>query len=50
MDGVLRSGRARQVCAIDGQYLNNAINAPAGDPGIHYLSSHGGLVKLGVSY
>ncbi len=48
--GCLKSGRAQQVHAVDGDYLNNAIHGPNGDPDIHYLSSHGGLVKPGTSY
>jgi prepilin-type N-terminal cleavage/methylation domain-containing protein/prepilin-type processing-associated H-X9-DG protein len=48
--GCLAVGRARQVHAVDGDYLNNAITGPVHDPDIHYLSSHGGLVTAGVSY
>jgi prepilin-type N-terminal cleavage/methylation domain-containing protein/prepilin-type processing-associated H-X9-DG protein len=48
--GCLRSARAQQVHAVDGDYLNNAITGRAGDPDIHYLSSHGGLVNQSISY
>ncbi len=48
--GCLSVGRAQQVHAVDGDYLNNAVSGPAGDPDIHYLSSHGGLVRPGVSF
>jgi hypothetical protein len=44
--GCLKSDtRARKVTAIDGQYINNAITAPAGDKDIHWLSFHGGRVN-----
>ena len=46
----MTSGRAKQVRAIDGQYLNNVITGVAGDADIGYLSSHAGLAKAGVSY
>ena len=48
--GCLAVGRARVVHAVDGDYLNNAITGKIGDPDIHYLSSHGGLVNPGISY
>ena len=48
--GCLASGRAQQVHARDGDYLNNAITGRSGDPDIHYLSSHGGLVNQSISY
>lgn len=32
--------RVRQVLAIDGNYLNNAISGAVGDPDIHWLSYH----------
>jgi prepilin-type N-terminal cleavage/methylation domain-containing protein/prepilin-type processing-associated H-X9-DG protein len=48
--GCLTGGRARVVHAVDGDYLNNAITGRIGDPDIHYLSSHAGLVNAGISY
>jgi prepilin-type N-terminal cleavage/methylation domain-containing protein/prepilin-type processing-associated H-X9-DG protein len=48
--GCLASGRAQQVHARDGDYLNNAVSGRAGDPDIHFLSSHGGLVNPSISY
>jgi prepilin-type N-terminal cleavage/methylation domain-containing protein/prepilin-type processing-associated H-X9-DG protein len=49
--GCLAAGRARQVVAVDGQYLNNYnFGARAGDLDVHYLSSHGGLAKDSISY
>lgn len=48
--GCLVAGRARQVHAVDGDYLNNGIPGKPGDADIHYLSSHGGLVRPGISY
>ncbi len=38
--GCLLGGRAAQVHARDGDYLNNAIAGPRGDPDISYLSYH----------
>src|ERR1019366_2477835 len=38
--GCLSGGRALQVLAIDGNYLNNAIGAAANDPDVYYLSYH----------
>jgi len=43
--GCLSSGRARQVTATDGDYLNNKITGRVGDPDIHWLSFHGGTVN-----
>jgi prepilin-type N-terminal cleavage/methylation domain-containing protein/prepilin-type processing-associated H-X9-DG protein len=42
--GCLASGRAREVHTVDGDYLNSKISGKAGDPDIHWLSSHGGTV------
>jgi prepilin-type N-terminal cleavage/methylation domain-containing protein/prepilin-type processing-associated H-X9-DG protein len=42
--GCMTQKRARTVVAIDGQYLNNAISGPVGDPDIHWLSQHGATV------
>jgi prepilin-type N-terminal cleavage/methylation domain-containing protein/prepilin-type processing-associated H-X9-DG protein len=39
--GCLTQPRAKAVLAVDGQYLNNAISGPVGDPDIHWLSQHG---------
>jgi prepilin-type N-terminal cleavage/methylation domain-containing protein/prepilin-type processing-associated H-X9-DG protein len=38
--GCLNGGRASQVHARDGDYLNNAISANAGDPVAYYLAYH----------
>jgi prepilin-type N-terminal cleavage/methylation domain-containing protein/prepilin-type processing-associated H-X9-DG protein len=38
--GCLSGGRALQVLAIDGQYLNNVISANAADPDVYYLAYH----------
>jgi len=38
--GCLASGRATQVHAVDGDYLNNAISANAGDPDVFFLAFH----------
>jgi prepilin-type N-terminal cleavage/methylation domain-containing protein/prepilin-type processing-associated H-X9-DG protein len=48
--GCLRTARAQQVHAVDGDYLNNSVTGKIGDPDIHYLSSHGGLVNQNISY
>jgi prepilin-type processing-associated H-X9-DG protein len=40
--GCLTQQRVKQVSTIDGQYLNNQITGPPGDPDIHWLSQHGG--------
>jgi prepilin-type N-terminal cleavage/methylation domain-containing protein/prepilin-type processing-associated H-X9-DG protein len=37
-------GRARQVHAVDGDYLNNDVTGFAGDPDIFWLAFHGGTV------
>jgi prepilin-type N-terminal cleavage/methylation domain-containing protein/prepilin-type processing-associated H-X9-DG protein len=38
--GCLSGGRARQVAAVDGDYINGDITGKTGDPDIHYLSWH----------
>jgi len=38
--GCLSSGRALQVHAVDGDYLNNIITAGPNDPDIYYLAYH----------
>jgi prepilin-type N-terminal cleavage/methylation domain-containing protein/prepilin-type processing-associated H-X9-DG protein len=43
--GCLTQARVKAVSAVDGQYLNNAISGPIGDPDIHWLSQHGGTVS-----
>jgi prepilin-type N-terminal cleavage/methylation domain-containing protein/prepilin-type processing-associated H-X9-DG protein len=50
--GCLAGGRATQVHAVDGDYLNNAITARTGDPDVHYLSYHSPRLPgaLGASY
>jgi prepilin-type N-terminal cleavage/methylation domain-containing protein/prepilin-type processing-associated H-X9-DG protein len=42
--GCLSQPRVKAVSAVDGNYLNNAISGPVGDPDIHWLSQHGGTV------
>jgi len=42
--GCLTQPRVKQVHAVDGDYLNGVITGAAGDPDIHWLSSHGGTV------
>ena len=42
--GCLTQPRVKVVHATDGDYLNNAISGSAGDPDIHWLSSHGGTL------
>jgi prepilin-type N-terminal cleavage/methylation domain-containing protein/prepilin-type processing-associated H-X9-DG protein len=42
--GCLTQARAKAVVAIDGQYLNNVITGPIGDPDIHWLSQHGATI------
>jgi prepilin-type N-terminal cleavage/methylation domain-containing protein/prepilin-type processing-associated H-X9-DG protein len=43
--GCLTQARAKAVSAVDGNYLNNAITGPIGDPDIHWLSQHGGTIS-----
>jgi prepilin-type N-terminal cleavage/methylation domain-containing protein/prepilin-type processing-associated H-X9-DG protein len=43
--GCLSGGRAKIVIPVDGNYINNAITGPTGDPDIHWLSYHGGRVS-----
>ena len=38
--GCLASGRALQVHAVDGDYLNNIITAGPNDPDVYYLAYH----------
>jgi prepilin-type N-terminal cleavage/methylation domain-containing protein/prepilin-type processing-associated H-X9-DG protein len=42
--GCLTQARVKAVAAVDGNYLNNAITGPIGDPDIHWLSQHGGTL------
>jgi prepilin-type N-terminal cleavage/methylation domain-containing protein/prepilin-type processing-associated H-X9-DG protein len=42
--GCLTQPRVKAVAAVDGNYLNNAISGPIGDPDIHWLSQHGGTL------
>ena len=42
--GCLTQPRVKAVSAVDGNYLNNAISGPVGDPDIHWLSQHGSTV------
>jgi prepilin-type N-terminal cleavage/methylation domain-containing protein/prepilin-type processing-associated H-X9-DG protein len=44
--GCMSRGRARQVIAVDGQYLNNGITGPVGDQDIHWLSYHAGRTSM----
>jgi prepilin-type processing-associated H-X9-DG protein len=37
--------RARQVTAVDGQYLNNGITGVQGDIDIQWLAQHGGTIQ-----
>jgi type II secretory pathway pseudopilin PulG len=48
--GCLTSPLALQVRAIDGDYLNGVISSTNGDPDIHFLSSHAGLVNPNISF
>jgi type II secretory pathway pseudopilin PulG len=48
--GCLTTPRALQVLAMEGIGVSGAFSSTNGDPDIHFLSSHAGLVKPNVSY
>jgi prepilin-type processing-associated H-X9-DG protein len=44
--GCMNSGRAKVVHAVDGDYINGAVNATVmNDPEIHWMSYHGGRMS-----
>ncbi len=43
--GCMSGGRAAQIHAVDGDYLNNGVTGRAGDPDIYWLAFHGGTTK-----
>jgi prepilin-type N-terminal cleavage/methylation domain-containing protein/prepilin-type processing-associated H-X9-DG protein len=48
--GCMRSARAMQVHAKDGDYLNNVITGKVGDPDIQWLAFRGGTVGPNSGY